>query len=172
MDDLTFRQKKKKIRVTGTLILRVLLQENGLCAHRYARTFDWHDYILVTINWLPPFSSPLLKPSKSKLLSLVSPLLRGNYKSSFILRIIKKVMISHRLMRYLTHQQLFSCNFIVRSKRRKAGLRLWGLYPLWKYAHKPTNDWSIMLLNLYNSKKNTDSLSGTQSEWRPLVLSV
>ena len=27
-----------------------------------------------------------------------------------------------------------------------------------------------MLLNLYNSKKNTDSLRGSQSEWRPKIV--
>ena len=74
-------------------------------------------------------------------------------------------------MRYLTQQQLFSCNLIARSKRqRKARLR--GVfYPLSKYAHKTTNDWSIMLLNLYNSREtNTDSLRGSQSEWRPKIV--
>ena len=74
-------------------------------------------------------------------------------------------------MRYLTQQQLFSCNLFARSKqRRKARLR--GVfYPLSKYAHKTTNDWSIMLLNLYNSReKNTDSLRGSQSEWRPKIV--
>ena len=49
----------------------------GRCARRYSRAFDMHNCVSVTINWLPPSSSPLLKPSKSKLLSLVSPLLIG-----------------------------------------------------------------------------------------------
>ena len=74
-------------------------------------------------------------------------------------------------MRYLTQQQLFSCNLIAPSKRRRKA-RLRGVfYPLSKYAHKTTNDWSIMLLNLYNSReKNTDSLRGSQSEWRPKIV--
>ena len=74
-------------------------------------------------------------------------------------------------MRYLTPQQLFSCNLIARSKRRRKA-RLRGVfYPLSKYPHKTTNDWSIMLLNLYNSReKNTDSLRGSQSEWRPKIV--
>ena len=29
---------------------------------------------------------------------------------------------------------------------------------------------TIMLLNLYNSKKNTDSLRESQSEWRPKIV--
>ena len=74
-------------------------------------------------------------------------------------------------MRYLTQQQWFSCNLIARSKRRRKA-RLCGVfYPLSKYAHKTTNNWSIILLNLYNSReKNTDSLRGRQSEWRPKIV--
>ena len=96
---------------------------------------------------------------------------RKTIKAPFFLRILTKVTISHYLMRYLTQQQLFSCNLIARSKRRRKA-RLRGVfYPLSKYAHKMINDWSIMLLNLYNSReKNTDSLRGSQSEWRPKIV--
>ena len=55
---------------------------------------------------------------------------------------------------------------------RARAITLFTVFP-WRvtYAHKATNDWSIMLLNLYNSReKNTDSLRGSQSEWSPKIV--
>ena len=75
---------------SNPLILRALLQENGRCGRRYSTAFDRHNYVSVTINWLPLSSSPLLKPSKSKLLSLVTSSYRKTINAPFFLRILKK----------------------------------------------------------------------------------